>query len=957
MNFPPDYPYDVREEIARGGMGVVLDALDVRLGREVALKVALPRMLETLDGVTRFLREARILARLDHPNIAPIHELGITADGRPFYSMKRIRGRNLQEIIRGLRDSDEATVAQYPLPSLLTIFQKVCDAVAFAHSQGVIHRDLKPENIMIGEFGEVLVMDWGIAKVRERGESQPSSGIPPKDTSAEVEGFQELKQMPRGSALTLDGQIMGTPQFMAPEQAGGRVTEHDERTDIFALGGILYSLLTLRPPTLSRNVREILKDVKSGYIPPPVYYNQVQAGDAEGALGAQPIPLRHCPGQTIPEALSFVTMKAMAVDRAARYPSVAALRAEIAAWQGGQATIAEEAGLAKRLGLLLKRHRPVAVALTCVLVAALGFTAWLVAGERKAWGILDRQRANAPVFRDLAVTLQAQGKSDEALTQLEAGIRLQPSNADFHLLKGHLLQTVLRLAEAKQAYERALELDSSLRLASTNAALCASLLARAPRGTNWPTELIDELRLAATMQGRPVDALRLAGRIKQHTPAYDQRWQKAFQATGIRASFGPAGVGFQLRDGSGTKLPSFAALKGFPLTDLSIASDSTELAPLAGMPLEALSAVTEDLSPLRGMPLQRLNLSNSKLTDLSPLRGMPLKVLVISGTHVSDLNPLAGAPLVSLNLSSSRVFNLEPLRGMPIKYLSDVNLSGTSITNLSALTGMPLSSLLMEHCRGLQNLEPLRGMPLRKLSLRNTRVRDLEPLRGMPLEYLLAQENDNLSDIRPLAGMPLQFLGLGLTKVADLSPIQGMPLTALDVSNTRVVDVHPLKGMPLNRLSLSNTKVTDLRPLQGMPLTDLNLSDTRVSDLTALKSAPLKAFNLSQTVVRDLAPLSGSPLESLSLAGCQAVTDIAPLAGLPVRELNLYETSVKDLAPLTNCVQMETLILPRGATPRSVEKLRAHPKLGRLSFENHLNAQAMPTASEFWKAWDAGQRK
>jgi serine/threonine protein kinase len=158
--------YQLGAEISTGGMGSVLEAHDAKLDRTVAIKVMLLEANADARMRARFLREAQVLAKLAHPNIVPIYDI-VWEDGMPlFYSMKLVKGRTLQAILNDLRKEDAAALRDYPLTRLLGIFRKVCDAIAFAHSQGVLHRDLKPENIMVGEFGEVLVMDWGLAKRR-----------------------------------------------------------------------------------------------------------------------------------------------------------------------------------------------------------------------------------------------------------------------------------------------------------------------------------------------------------------------------------------------------------------------------------------------------------------------------------------------------------------------------------------------------------------------------------------------------------------------------------------------------------------------------------------------------------------------------------------------------------------------------------------------------------------------
>jgi serine/threonine protein kinase len=284
----PDFTgtrYELVVPVGRGGMGTVYRAHDRELQREVAVKV-----LDSVhpDAARRLLREARVIARLEHPGIVPVHDAGTLPDGRVFYAMRLVRGSRLDEELRGGR----------PLPELLRVFERICEAVAFAHAHGVIHRDLKPENVMVGPFGEVLVMDWGVAKmVGEGGGEAPPEGVP--ERSATAEG-------------TSHGTVLGTPGFMAPEQARGEVDRIDERADVYALGGILRAFLA--------------------------------GGDPAGPPAG-------------PRALVAVCEKALAPDPAARYASARELAAEVAAHLDGLPVSAHREGVADRLRRFGRRYR------------------------------------------------------------------------------------------------------------------------------------------------------------------------------------------------------------------------------------------------------------------------------------------------------------------------------------------------------------------------------------------------------------------------------------------------------------------------------------------------------------------------------------------------------------------------------------------------------------------------
>jgi serine/threonine protein kinase len=243
----PDFTatkYRLVEEISRGGMGTVYRAKDTELDREIAIKV-LSEPETNADLAKRMVREAQIIARLEHPGIVPVHDVGLLADNRVYYAMKLVRGSRLDEYA-ALNDS---------LKDRLRKFQAACDAVAFAHAHGVIHRDLKPANIMVGSFGEVLVLDWGVAKIVSSRSSPPgldNAETLPLPGRHAAQSTDQQKKAPLVED-TAHGTVIGTPLYMAPEQARGEIAQLDERADVYSLGALLYFLLTNNNPRVFDN--------------------------------------------------------------------------------------------------------------------------------------------------------------------------------------------------------------------------------------------------------------------------------------------------------------------------------------------------------------------------------------------------------------------------------------------------------------------------------------------------------------------------------------------------------------------------------------------------------------------------------------------------------------------------------------------------------------------------------
>ncbi len=871
LNVQGGKKYEIGPTIAQGGMGIIVEARDLNSRRVVALKVLPKNIPLPRHDLLRFIREGQLTSQLEHPNIVPVHEIGLDEDGNVFYTMKLVEGRTLTSILQGVRKGDAATIDEFPLARLLNIYQKVCDAVAFAHSKNVVHRDLKPDNIMVGRFGEVQVMDWGLAKLlcaaqdgasdaeaddrragwADRDRMKPDAGGPlPTDDFGDT-----LK--------TISGRVMGTPGFLAPEQIAQDASRTPgELADVYSLGAVLYSILTLRPTIRAGTVKDMLRAILAGDFAAPESFNA-----ADASAGRKPKETRagstrrggfpHCPDGWIPSALSGIAMKALSTRPEDRYASVQDLQRDVEDYQngyiwhlmidddfsdpnflsrwevhGGKAELLH--GELRLHGgepqvLLLRRDvaGDVRIEFECRIegTAVNGIGCFMNAmrsgnyrevpwnGYEFEYGGYENtrnvvHRFNSQIWIEPGTPLAARQVCRIAAERIGGHLRFVVNGREIASLTD-----ANPLSGSNRVVVGFVGWDSDMRF---------SRIRVSTLGTPWKADVLD-LAERQIQKGRYQTAI---GLFEDTIESFPDAERKRRAETGLKVA--------RQRDSLTQRLPAW--------------NETLHAAwPTAGAKLQI---VNDGLS---------LTLNEIPVGTLEPLRGLPLNVLYCAHCGVSDLEPLRGMPLTALNCTGNPIRSLEPLRGMQ---LTDLLCEDCPVPDLEPLRGMPLK-LLQFGLSEVSDLEPLRGMPLNELRCWSSRIESLEPLRGMALDTLNCGGN-RIAGLEALAGMPLTNLHCGGNRIRHLEPLKGLPLRALICSDNEIDDVSALSGLPLNLLCCHGNRIVDLHPLEALPLAVLTCGANPLRDLGPFAQHPPQDF------LFDCATLGKGYLTKLHRAWSQA---------------------------------------------------------------------------------------
>ncbi len=631
MDGNPAERYSPHKKLNQGGMKAIWEVDDHRTARKVAMALIQDSKIASEADIESFLYEARLTANLQHPNIIPIYDIAVDEDGNPYFTMKALKGETLSEIVKKLREGDEEFRNRYTRTRLIGIFLKVCNAIDYAHTKGVIHLDLKPSNVIVGDFGDVHVLDWGLSTLITHLEEYDGDAVSWNSMDdVELENGQTLTRYLESSAKRRHT-VGGTPGYMSPEQAQGSPTDIDFRTDVYMLGAMLYEILTYQCPIVGETVKTVLQKTVRGDFASPAKRSQ---------------KLR------IPPALSAICMKAMQTEKDERYANVAALIRDIQQYQEGFATLAENPTFLTHATLLVRRHKlPVTLLSASAMIIGIILTNSFVSikqSERVALNALASLKEKseyiettakkvAPDYIDLMQRAEREYAFTDAEQAIDTSLAFDPNNKSAWLLKARMLLSQQHFAEA-------LEIIDTGKAGSGNAALRQLAEKWASTG-KVPDRHIPEMVSDFLRYGMVGQLPRFFYHLNRQ--AFDPQTRFPAIAESIKL-LNPAieSLHFEWNpsDSGGWNL------------DIGQNPGLDDLTPLCGLHITSLKADqigTPDLAVLTEAGMRRLDISNSQfshLFDTDQFSG--LEVMDISGTRIRNLANIVKYPrLTTLNLS------------------------------------------------------------------------------------------------------------------------------------------------------------------------------------------------------------------------------------------------------------------------------------------------------------------
>ncbi|MCM8536436.1 MAG: serine/threonine protein kinase [Lentisphaeraceae bacterium] len=606
---------------SEGGLKIIHLCHDCRTNRRVAM--ATLKDDHDPQKVEAFIREAKLNAALQHPNIVPVYEIGID-DESPWFTMKFIAGRSLEELLDELLDNKENELSD--LNSRLDVFIKICDAISYAHSLGVLHLDIKPANIRISNYGDVVVCDWGLADVIS------------SECDESLLEYCSLVEYDL-TTLTVDGNVKGTLGYMSPEQTSKTKVRKGTHTDVFSLGAVLYSLLTFHKAFTGKSFTEVIDKTAKCDFPRPSFYSP-----------------------EVPQSLEAVCLKAMSLNIEDRYTTVADLKKEIVNYRNGFATNAENASLLKALQLFYLRHKTVSLisSFTLILIIVLGVLALnhLSLTRKNAIQLAEKlsieaeyhrkiNKDAAPLFLENAKAAFKGNALDDCLNFCKSVTELDESILEAWELKAKVYFVYGDLEKSAEAFRNA-------KIKTELSELATEYLTKVPKVDKLKIE--DYLRLMkAAFSIRDFDVfgkmtnyqcfskeLSLEDRVTFVKGEIRIRHYRKMKNEKFMFKFDPETGHLDLSDNKW--LNTVLCLQNFPAKSVDLSNTS----------------VTNGIG-LRAQTLESLNISHTNMIELQSLECDGLKELIVANTGVSNLSPIAHFPIEKLDIRNTGVRNLRSL--------------------------------------------------------------------------------------------------------------------------------------------------------------------------------------------------------------------------------------------------------------------------------------------------------
>ena len=785
--------YRYKKTIGRGGMKMVLQVHDNDTLRDVAMALLPDVSTRSKLEIGQFLREARITAGLEHPNIVPVHDIGMDSAGSPYFTMKLLRGETLASVLKKLNAGDPEMIRIYTFNHLIRIYLRICNAITFAHSKGVLHLDLKPENVQVGEYGEVLVLDWGLAK-----KIHPNSGGNQVTTKT-----RKIKRLERDSA---DDSVKGTPGYMAPEQIHSSGLGCSCQTDIYSLGAILYAIVTYQNPIRSADVDQMLQDTVSGNFERPSQRE---------------------PEREIPYGIEAVIMKAMSLDPRDRYSSVKELRDEVSSFIDGFDTKAEKAGILKKTVLFIRRHKLSCISGIVILWLCLLLGLFFLRDAhrtRSHWipgctiDFLQQNQTLEPfTFRDFSFSTLSSSWGTRSIHGYQAAQRqwmFFPPQAS----QSVKVKVALAMAERHQGeFEMIFAIPTGARKELTKATpIYSFLLSRTGNEYYAALMKMDSVYSPAVLTSRtfPVGkkielieaelengsfVLQINGEIILKTGRELENDHNLIYA-GIRSGF------------------ENCYIRELGIYRLALPLNSSPL--LAGDTLlqEGLyvNAVQRYLMVAKNRPRSRLAEPALKAAYLTARTYLPeyeaLPYLLEIKKIIASSHPhFAVSALVEADACAAWKKADYPLALSLIRKSFELD-PGTRI--VSKILQLPHKKLPGEVVFPLFNLIR-RSRHIKALDLSGFGLTSLHGIAGMPLRSLDCSGN-HLTSLESLAGMPLESLNCSGNRLTSLKGIEKMPLRSLDCSDNELTALDELKQLPLRSLKASGNPASSLSVLLDM---------------------------------------------------------------------------------------------------------------------------------------------